>query len=527
MQCTTHKETKLLNKVRVIDLFAGPGGLGEGFFSFKNENDTYPFEGLISVEKDLHAHATLTLRAFYRLLIKNNKPVTEEYFNYIAGKVSSPATLHTEHLWEKAQSETLLLELGKDSDKDKAIFQLLKTDLDNSLDKAPTLLIGGPPCQAYSLVGRARNKGNKAYIPEDDHRHFLYKEYLATMELFSPDVFVMENVKGMLSSKINGGAVFEQIIQDLEECADGYQLYSLKTGELFVKGETSPKDFILCSEDYGIPQNRHRIIILGIKKNLASNGLHKIISIDKAPTITVRDAIGDLPKLRSPLSNRGSLYNIDSIGNWTKNIVLGVNKLIKSEKLDPQLVNNLKSNLNGIISSKLTFQSTNCFETPISDNEYIKFVRDSDGDLVKDHESRPHMDSDLLRYFYCSTFRETYGKNARVDDFPEFLAPAHKNWKSGKFVDRFKVQSYESTSSTITSHISKDGHYFIHSDPIQCRSLTVREAARLQTFPDSYQFMGKRTNQLHQVGNAVPPLLANKIATVVFQLLSSGQTTSL
>ncbi|WP_228151304.1 DNA cytosine methyltransferase [Tamilnaduibacter salinus] len=139
---------------------------------------------------------------------------------------------------------------------------------------------------------------------------------------------------------------------------------------------------------------------------------------------------------------------------------------------------------------------------------------------VLNHHARSHMPADIYRYLFCSAFAYSQGgasPTAKV--FPEALIPKHKNWKSGHFVDRFKVQARSRTPSTVTSHIAKDGHYFIHYDPCQCRSLTVREAARIQTFPDNYYFEGNRTQQYVQVGNAVPPLLANQIAGVVFDLL--------
>jgi DNA (cytosine-5)-methyltransferase 1 len=143
--------------------------------------------------------------------------------------------------------------------------------------------------------------------------------------------------------------------------------------------------------------------------------------------------------------------------------------------------------------------------------------------VVTNHAGRGHMRSDLHRYLFVSAYAAANGKSVHLSDFPKALLPAHQNVQEGvqnsHFSDRFRVQVGGRPSSTITSHISKDGHYFIHYDPSQCRSLTVREAARLQTFPDSYKFEGGRTSQYHQVGNAVPPLLSMQVAEIVHDIL--------
>jgi DNA (cytosine-5)-methyltransferase 1 len=138
---------------------------------------------------------------------------------------------------------------------------------------------------------------------------------------------------------------------------------------------------------------------------------------------------------------------------------------------------------------------------------------------LPNNETRRHMVSDLGRYLFASIYAEIFGASPKAKGFPADLAPSHQNWLSGNFNDRFRVQLWNAPSTTVTSHISKDGHYFIHPDPSQCRTLTVREAARLQTFPDNYFFTGTRTQQYVQVGNAVPPFLARQIAEAVYSLL--------
>jgi DNA (cytosine-5)-methyltransferase 1 len=181
---------------------------------------------------------------------------------------------------------------------------------------------------------------------------------------------------------------------------------------------------------------------------------------------------------------------------------------------------------------KLNLTSSKCYEVSFKNinkansNSCLSFVFDEC--KVFDHKTRSHMKSDLVRYYFCSQFVAKHSRNPKIHDWPVGnLLPNHADIKvdgnrasASSFSDRFKVQVWGKPSNTITSHISKDGHYYIHPDPSQCRSLSVREAARLQTFPDSYRFEGGISRQFHQIGNAVPPYLAFQIGKIISNYLN-------
>ncbi len=517
--------------IQVVDLFAGPGGLGEGFSSLQ---DGKVFQIAVSAEKDPIAHQTLLLRAFYRLL-KNKRPEKlDDYYKFCNGETKSPFSSLTEDLWIQAKEEALCIEIGNIDD-NKTLDRSINKALTNNNISKPWILIGGPPCQAYSLVGRARNKGKIDYRPEEDHRHFLYREYLRIIQQYQPDIFVMENVKGILSSTINGKKIFHQILSDLSnpdialkkpQTGHSYRIVSLTCDQEFHYGDDpcaiDATKYIIKAEEYGIPQARHRVILLGIREDRYKDKLPKLKTVDKY--LSVHDVIGTLPALRSQLSKQK-----DSSINWRKNVSEHLNQL--ADAAEEHDTNNILAR--GLRTySKLIANKTDLIEpnTPIFKLKQVStgtpdldaWFLDDKLNLWLNHEARGHRIDDLTRYGYAAIFSKIYKRSPK--GHKEFnlpgLAPAHKNWESGKFSDRFRVQIENKPSTTITSHISKDGHYFIHYDPEQCRSLTVREAARLQTFPDNYYFQGGRTHQYHQVGNAVPPLLANKIAHIVSIILN-------
>lgn len=506
--------------IHVIDLFAGPGGLGEGFASILRSNKRV-FKTVASVEKDAHAHATLTLRAFFRQFPVGKVP--DDYYGYLSGKIKSSKELYDLYPKEaeNAKKETLgeARALGPDN-------ELIKRHIDDALmgGKGPRVVIGGPPCQAYSLAGRAKNLNNPAYKEDEDHRHTLYKEYLAILAHVEPEVFVMENVRGILSSKYGGKRIFPVIMDDLKNPQKAlnsvggsrYKIYSLVERNEDLLGEISSdgKSTLIAAEDYGVPQARHRVILLGVRADL-----DKVPSVlRKRDRITVDEVIRGLPKIRAGFSesaqNQSDWFSV--VKEFTKEI---------RDRVEYDFINEAAQKVLETITDLST--SGGRHVAPYSDEGLSGKLKDwlYDPKLTgfSNHDARPHMVSDLQRYMFASLFadskRDRLSPSPKAKEYPRFLAPNHKNWDSGDFVDRFKVQASWRPANTITNHISKDGHYFIHPDPLQCRSLTVREAARIQTFPDNYFFEGPRTSRYGQVGNAVPPLLAKQIGEIVYDLL--------
>lgn len=518
--------------VFVVDLFAGPGGLGEGFSAYTDGRGFHPFKVVASVEKEESAHRTLTLRAFFRQF--RGRRVPDDYYEYVKeGNFNLRNELFRQYQPESeaAIAETLGGPKALGSEDHDRIFEGINQALQGH--SGHRIVIGGPPCQAYSVVGRVRNRGVANYYPEADDRHYLYQEYLKVLDLVRPSVFVMENVRGILSAKLNGKLIFENIIQDLKNPSKSlgnsfgpeYEIFSLVTpmppaDALGDRAYQSSADYLIKAEEFGIPQTRHRVILLGIDKGLAGYKEPRIVSPSRGARFTTIDAIGDLPKVRSGLTQVKN-----STAMWNE-VIRDASKAVR-EALVSSGLNPSQQDLPGLYRDMELDQGGNFVPSSKGRLEHRlpdllqNWYRDDRIGGVLNHNARSHMPNDLYRYLFAVAFtRLNDGLSPKASEYPEFLMPAHKNWRSGHFVDRFKVQAAFRVPSTITSHIAKDGHYFIHFDPEQCRSLTVREAARVQTFPDNYFFEGNRTEQYVQVGNAVPPLLAHRIAGVVFDLLS-------
>lgn len=514
------QESDLPLKFGIVDLFAGPGGLGEGFTSI-GEGRHRPFQIGISVEKETSAHKTLRLRAFLREYRARHGVLPQQYIQFHAGMMEEPDWKSVDaKSWLHATQEAQCLELGTipATDTIDTAIKRLRREFDD------TILIGGPPCQAYSLVGRARVKGKLGYIPEQDNRHFLFREYIRVLDRLRPAVFVMENVKGMLSSKVESRLVFDMLMEDLSTLGRKrgglYELRAirLEDGVATLVETSQASDFIMRAENFGVPQRRHRVIIIGIRSDVAV-GIPTARIVVPTRTRTVDDAIGDLPALRSGLS-RGN----DSAEEWNSTVKQAAQELLRlhRRKNDPdfhtafselaRLLESSGSLKRGSVSLRSGYGRSN--------DDLKKWLEVPELKAMAQHETRGHMASDLGRYIFSAVFGRARGSSPKADQFPLALSPDHMNWHSGVFSDRFRVQLANQPATTVTSHISKDGHYFIHPDPVQCRSLTVREAARLQTFPDDYLFLGNRTQQYVQVGNAVPPLFARQVAKLILMILS-------
>ncbi|MEX2149659.1 MAG: DNA (cytosine-5-)-methyltransferase [Steroidobacteraceae bacterium] len=486
----------------------------------------------LSIEKDEQAHKTLQLRTFFRLFPKT---APADYYRLLRREISLKELydLHPVEA-ELASDRCWHATLGPDGESAVAVRSRIKKAVGND---SSWILIGGPPCQAYSLAGRSRNHGNPKYNPVKDARQRLYVEYLQILAEHRPAVFIMENVKGLLSATLENERVFHRILEDLRDPAaavvregrggihsrkGGYRIHSLIEDSVFEDGTLEGS--VIRAEIFGVPQKRHRVILLGIRDDIT--GVKPRILRRAPKPVSASRILNTLPRLRGGLSPKAK----DSPGAWRDFLQAQATR---------RWFNAGTRKVDSLALSKLIRRKLRAITLPAADrgSEFISgdftiayrpgWFCDARIGGVCNHSSRAHMGTDLLRYFYAACYAKRHGKSPSLKHFPTDLLPNHGNVseaiESGShFSDRFRVQVGSRPSTTIVSHISKDGHYYIHPDPLQCRSLTVREAARLQTFPDNYLFCGNRTSQYIQVGNAVPPLLAKQIGEIVRDFLKAA-----
>lgn len=410
------------NSINFLDLFAGAGGLSEGFVRAG-------YSPVAHVEINKAACFTLRTRLAYHWL--KNKNRLDVYNSYLRGEIIRS------HFYslvpEDIISSVINAEIGEDT------LNEIFTRIDAILDGKPLdLIVGGPPCQAYSVVGRARDKNSM----RNDNRNYLFVYYAKFLEKYQPQYFVFENVTGLLSAKSPEGLFY---------------LESMRNVFRDVGYETEYRT--LSANDYGVLQSRKRVIIVG--RRGSETGFFPELQ-KWTPKVTVHEVLKDLP----PIPAGGG----------------------------------------GIEPCALTSYNSDYLHAAGIKNNYVP---------VTYHIARPHTEQD--KEIYRLAVEKWNDKQERIHygDLPNHLQ-THKN-KTG-FTDRFKVVAGElRTAQTVVAHIAKDGHHYIHPDIEQNRSLTPREAARLQTFPDDFYFETTlekpgRTPAFEQIGNAVPVLLAEEIA---------------
>lgn len=400
-----------------IDLFAGAGGLSEGFI----RNGFFP---IAHVEMDENACKTLKTRVAYHNVSSNI------YESYIRGNITS------DELWGKIPEnhrESVIQAEISSSNIDSLIARIDHLKGSRKVD----VIIGGPPCQAYSLVGRSRDPNGM----KGDKRNFLFRYYARFLSHYKPKYFVFENVLGLLTA--GNSRYLNEMVQLFDEL--GYSV---------------SQPTVLNSEDYDVLQKRRRVIIIGQRGKKKFQ--FPLLETTNFSWQIQRDLFSDLPIL-----NHGQELNLAS------------------------------------------------YRAPI--NSYLDYSKIRNGkNLVTQHITRKHNDRDLEIYSIAIHKWINNRERLKYNDLPHRLQ-SHNNTES--FLDRYKVVDPFGCSHTVVAHIAKDGHYYIYPDLNNPRSISVREAARIQSFPDNYYFEGGRTAAFKQIGNAVPPLMAYSLAKTIATII--------
>ncbi len=408
----------------MVELFAGAGGLLEGFMKAG-------FKSVACVEKNEDACSTLRTRhAFWNL--KNNDRLSI-YYDYLKKNISR------DELWNCAGDDPVInLEITADALN--TVEREIRKRMSDAGIKKIDVFTGGPPCQTFSVAGR-RRRGNDISC---DSRTHLYVYYAELLRRFKPEIFVFENVTGILSAKLGGEYAIDKIRKEF-----------FSAGYLF--------DFrILNAADLGVLQNRKRVIMIGWKKRKKMN--YPDFCRFSYGEYRVSDLLSDLPEI-----------------------------------LHDRNPNNLK-----YISEPATYLLKSG-------------IREKDFDILTWHVARKLNDNDRKIYRMAIEKWNAEKDRLKYSKLPDCLK-THRNRES--FEDRFKVVAGDLPySHTLVAHIARDGHYYIHPDINQNRSITVREAARIQSFPDDYFFDGSRTSAFMQIGNAVPPVMAYRIAERIKEIL--------
>jgi DNA (cytosine-5)-methyltransferase 1 len=413
--------TTLKNKFTFIDLFSGCGGLSEGFLSSGN------YEGLAHVEWELPMVETLRNRLEKKW--KHSKfEALKRVIHYDIQKTTELLTGNFEdgksNLYAKS-NEKSLIEKGIDG-----IVGKKKIDV----------IIGGPPCTSYSLAGRAKNKHNM----ENDYRNFLFESFVKVVNHYKPKIFVFENVPGLLSAAPGDKLVTERIYEAFKEI--GYE----------IRNPIDMKKSIYNAKHLGVPQDRRRVIIFGVKNDegIELENLYKELDkkLDKNNIKTVSDAIKHLPPIK-PL----------------RKFEVSGNKKI-SHKIESQ-------------------------------------------DQIKYHEPRFHNERDIK--IFKEWITRNLNKRTTIEKIEFYKKMVGKESKHAKY----RNIDWSKPSPTIVSHLSKDGLMFIHPDEKQARSITVLEAALIQSFPKDYEFLGSQGIMYKMIGNAVPPKMAKNIANAILKEL--------